>query len=69
VPVLEDVARLAVEDIADLLERLEAHALDAPALSNETFASVMPMRSASSFDRILRLASMTSSVTTMATVR
>src|SRR5262249_29651762 len=39
--------------------------LTLPDLSRETFCSVMPMRSASSFERILRRASMTSRLTTM----
>jgi len=38
----------------------EAYALDLAGLEHETFCSVMPMRSASSFERILRRASMTS---------
>src|SRR5215475_11117588 len=37
-----------------------------PDLSSDTFCSVMPMRSASSFERILRFASMTSRLTMIA---
>ena len=40
--------------------------LTLPDFSSETFCSVMPMRSASSFERILRRASMTSRLTTIA---
>src|SRR5262249_8597953 len=42
--------------------------LTLPDLSSDTFCSVMPMRSASSFERILRRASMTSRLTTIAMV-
>src|SRR6185503_20209484 len=42
--------------------------LTLPDFSSETFCSVMPIRSASSFERILRRASITSRLTTIGTM-
>lgn len=63
---LQHIARLALQRLADAVKHGEAYGLGPPFFSTETFAGVMPTRSASSPTDILRLASITSRFTRIA---
>lgn len=64
----QQIAVLAVENAADLVQRFQPDSLDLAVFSRDRFCSVIPTCSASSFERIFLLANMTSRLTIIATL-